>query len=66
MIKDKKALEDFNNRYIKNCNLSYEEKLKIYNSLLAEAFKLKVLPLKDPLEGIETDIEVARILNSLP
>jgi hypothetical protein len=66
MIKDKKVLEDFNNRYIKNCKLTYEKKLKIYNSLLAEAFKLKVLPSKDPLEGIETDIEVARILNSLP
>ena len=66
MIKDKKALEDFNNRYIKNCKLTYEEKLKIYNSLLSVAFKLKVLPSKDPLEGIETDIEVARILNSLP
>ena len=66
MIKDKKVLEDFNNRYIKNCNLTYEEKLKIYDSLLAVAFKLKVLPSKDPLEGIETDIEVARILNSLP
>ena len=66
MIKDKKVLEDFNNRYIKNCKLTYEEKLKIYNSLLSVAFKLKVLPSKDPLEGIETDIEVARILNSLP
>jgi hypothetical protein len=66
MIKDKKVLEDFNNRYIKNCKLTYEKKLKIYNSLLSVAFSLKVLPSKDPLEGIETDIEVARILNSLP
>ena len=66
MIKDKKVLEDFNNRYIKNCKLTYEEKLKIYDSLLSVAFSLKVLPLKDPLEGIETDIEIARILNSLP
>jgi hypothetical protein len=66
MIKDKKVLEDFNNRYIKNCRFTYEEKLKIYDSLLSVAFSLKVLPSKDPLEGIETDIEVARILNSLP
>ena len=65
MIKNAKTLEKFEKKYIKKNNLTFKEKLKIYESLWAEALLMKVLPLKDPLEGIEIDIKIARILNSL-
>ena len=65
MIKNPKTLEKFEKKYIKKNNLTFKEKLEIYESLWAEALLMKVLPLKDPLEGIETDIKIARILNSL-
>jgi hypothetical protein len=65
MIKKPKALEKFEKKNIKKNNLTFKEKLEIYESLWAEALLMKVLPLKDPLEGIEIDIKIARILNSL-
>ena len=65
MIKNPKTLEKFEKKYIKKNNLTFKKKLKIYESLWAEALLMKVLPLKDPLEGIENDIKIAMILNSL-
>ena len=65
MIKNPKTLENFEKKYIKKNNLTFRQKLKIYENLWAEALLIKVLPSKDPLEGIETDIKIARILNSL-
>lgn len=65
MIKNPKTLENFKKKYIKKNNLTFKEKLAIYESLWAEALWMKVLPSKDPLEGIEIDIKIAWILNSL-
>ena len=65
MIKNPKTLEKFEKKYIKKNNLTFKEKLEIYESLWAEALLMKVLPLKDPLKGIEIDIKIARILISL-
>ena len=65
MIKNTETLEKFEKKYIKKNNLTFEEKLRIYESLWAEALLMKVLPSKDPLEGIENDIKIAGILNSL-
>ncbi|OGQ56742.1 MAG: hypothetical protein A3J24_08055 [Deltaproteobacteria bacterium RIFCSPLOWO2_02_FULL_53_8] len=38
--------------------------LKLFSGMWEEAVALGVLPMKDPLEGIEVDIRVAAILNS--
>jgi hypothetical protein len=65
MIKNPKTLEKFEKEYIKKNNLTFKEKLKIYENLWTEALSMKVLPSKDPLEGIEIDIKIAWILNSL-
>lgn len=65
MIKNTETLEKFEKKYIKKNNLTFEEKLRVYESLWAEALMMKVLPSKDPLEGIENDIKIAWILNSL-
>ncbi|MHB1335387.1 MAG: hypothetical protein ACYCXQ_05445 [Candidatus Humimicrobiaceae bacterium] len=65
MIKNTETLEKFEKKYIKKNNLTFEEKSRVYESLWAEALLMKVLPSKDPLEGIENDIKIAWILNSL-
>jgi len=41
------------------------ERLRIFEAMWKEAMLLGVLPLKDPLEGIEVDIRIARILNDV-
>jgi hypothetical protein len=64
MIKNKELWESFQKKMLKNEQISFEEALKIMDSLWREGVKLGVLPPKDPLEGIEVDIKVASILNS--
>ncbi len=39
--------------------------LKIVEALFQEAVDLGVFPLKDPLEGLEVDIRVAKVINGV-
>jgi hypothetical protein len=64
MVKNPKLLEKFERELLKKEKLSYIENLKIFDSLLKEAIALGILPLKNPLDGIEVDIKIAKILNS--
>ena len=65
MIKNPNILEQFEKQRIKEEKLSFEEALKIFEAMWEEGVNLGVLPPKDPLEGIEVDIRIARILNCL-
>jgi hypothetical protein len=42
----------------------FRRNLKIYESLYDEARLLGIFPLKNPLEGIELDIQLAKALNA--
>lgn len=44
--------------------LPYKKSVKIYEAMWKEAVSLGVMPPKDPLQGIETDIRLAKVLNS--
>lgn len=39
---------------------------RILEALYEEAVALGIFPLKDPLEGIEVDIRIAKVVNSVP
>jgi hypothetical protein len=45
--------------------LSFSKALALFEAMWKEGVALGVLPPKDPLEGIEVDIRIARILNCL-
>lgn len=65
MIKDSKKLKTFENNFIRNeGRLSYEQAIRLFTHMWNEAVSLGILPPKDPLEGIEVDIKIARVLNS--
>jgi len=64
MIKNPRLLARFEDEEIKKEKLSYKEALKIFEAMWKEAVSLGVLPPKDPLEDIETDIRIAGFLNS--
>jgi len=64
MIKDSELLKRFEYGKIRQTKMSYLKSLKIFESLWDEAVSLGILPLKNPLEGIEVDIKIAKILNS--
>jgi hypothetical protein len=42
---------------------SIREALQLYEAMWKEGVTLGILPLSDPLDGIEADIELARVLN---
>ena len=63
MIKNRRAIELFENSLIHRSIADYQRNLRIFEALYREACSLGVLPLKDPLDGIENDIHLARIMN---
>ena len=65
MLKRGPLLEKFERDEIKKEAHSYHKALKIFELLYQEARNLGVWDKIDILEGIETDIKLAKILNSL-
>jgi hypothetical protein len=64
MIRNTRLLEEFERIQIKKEKPDYLKSLRIFEALWNEGINLGILPLKDHLEDIETDIRIARILNS--
>ncbi len=42
-----------------------QKNLAIFNALYEEAVALGVFPVKDPLEGLDVVLKIARVVNSL-
>ena len=58
-------LAGFNDEQLKKESLDYATALRMLDAMWDEGCKLGVLPLKDPLDGIEVDIRIAKILNDV-
>jgi len=65
VIKDTKLLEEFEENELRKEKPDYASALCLFEAMWRECMLLGVLPLKDPLEGIEVDIKIARILNDV-
>lgn len=65
MVKDRKAWEEFEDKLCENTKADYHANLKIFEEFLAYAKLLGKFPPQNPLEGIETDIRIARVINGL-
>ena len=65
MIKNPKILKNFEDSFISNeGKLPFDRASKLFTSMWNEALKLGVLPSKDPWEGIDVVIRIAKVLNS--
>lgn len=64
MIKNSPELKEFEKNYVKNPP-DFFQNMKIYEALFYEACELGIFPLKDPLEGIDEKIKLAKKLNVL-
>lgn len=62
MIKDRKAWEEFEREYARSTKPDFYQNLKIVSELHRHALKIGVFGI-DPLEGIEVDVRVAKIVN---
>jgi len=65
MIKETKLLAEFEESELRKEKPDYASALRLFEAMWKEAMLLGVLPLKDPQEGIEVDIKIARILNDV-
>ena len=65
MIKNSEMVKKFEDEFLRNQGkLSYYQSLKLFTSMWQEAVSLGVFPPMEPLEGIEVDIKIAKVLNS--
>ncbi len=65
MITNRKKFKEFEKNLLKNEKLDIIQNFKIVEALYREAVTLQVIPLKNPLEGLEIDIKIARVVNSV-
>lgn len=63
MIADRSLLEEFEKEQISSSKAHYFRNLCIFEALLREAKSLGIFPPKNPLEGIEVDLRLARAMN---
>ena len=64
MIKDAEYLRHFENNFISKQKLTYEKALEILESMWHEVRSVGVLMRKDPLEGVDVSLRIAKVLNS--
>ena len=65
MIKNPEIWENFEKKFLRQRgHMPYENAMTLFSHMWNEGVALGVLPPKDPLEGIEVDIRIAKVLNS--
>jgi hypothetical protein len=55
----------FEMEFVRKQKLDVIRNFQIEEALYQEAVALGILPLKNPLDGLEVDIEIARVINSV-
>lgn len=65
MVKNTLKLQAFEAERIRAEKVDVEQNLRILDALYEEALMLGALPPKDPLEGIEVKIRVAKAVNNV-
>ena len=58
--------QKFEIEILRSEKLDVKKKFEIVEALYNEAVALGALPLEDPLEGLEVDIRIAKVINSVP
>ncbi len=66
MIIDRRAVEEFEKERIRTEKVDLHKNIAILNALYDEAVALGVFPAKDPLEGLDVVIKIARVVNHVP
>lgn len=65
MIKNPGLLRKFEDDFIRDKGkLPFKHAMKLFSDMWNEGLRLGVLPPKEPLDGIDVDIKIAKVLNS--
>jgi len=66
MIKNSPRLKAFEDDYTRRNKPDIRRNLKLLDKLYKEAKALSAFPLKEPLSGLDIDIKIAKVINSVP
>ena len=66
MITNHYIYQNFERELLEKERVDIWQNFKIYEALYQEALTLGVLPLKNPLEDVDVDIKIAKVINSVP
>ena len=65
MITNPKKPQEFEKELLKKDKIDIKQNFKIIKALYREAIALGAIPLKDPLDGLEIDMKIAKVVNSV-
>ena len=66
MIKNCEQIREFERELIRQERTDVTKNFQIVNAMYQEAVELGIIPMKDPLDGLEIDIRIAEVLNYVP
>ena len=66
MVKNTSRLKEFEDKTMRQNKPDVWRNLQLVDSLYKEARDLSVFPPQDLLEGLEIDIKIAKVINSVP
>lgn len=66
MIKNCEQIREFERGLIRKEKTDVTKNFQIVNAMYQEAVELGIIPMKDPLDGLEIDIRIAEVLNYVP
>lgn len=58
--------EEFEREFLKREKVDIRRNFPIVEALLQEALALGIMPPSEPLDGLETDLRIAKVINSVP
>lgn len=65
MITNSKKIQEFEKRLVRSEKVDVAKNFKIAEAMYREAVELHAIPARDPLCGIEIDIKIAKVVNSV-
>ena len=66
MVKNSSKLREFEDNYMRRDKSDLLRNLQMLDQLYKEAKVLSVFPLQEPLSGLDIDIKIAKVINSVP
>ncbi len=65
MIKNPKILEKFEKEIVRKERVDINRNFKLVEEMYKEAAEMGIIPLRNPLDGIETVIKIAKTVNNV-
>ena len=66
MVKDNSRLKEFEDKFVRKNKPDLMKNLQLLDHLYKEAKASSVFPLQEPLSGLDIDIKIAKVINSVP